>query len=102
MVGTPYPSLGNKVAITAWTSPSGGNGEGHAAICPTFNEKAFSAFRDAYRGKGPERFPVDIAHAGRVDVECRGRESNPHAPRWGQLILSQPRIANFATPATAG
>ena len=31
---------------------------------------------------------------------CRGRGSNPHAPLRGQLILSQPRIANFATPAT--
>jgi len=59
MLGTPYPALGSKVAISAWTSPAGGNGEGHVAVCPTFNEKAFSTFRDAYRGKGPERFPVD-------------------------------------------
>ena len=64
MVGTPLPRLGNKVAITAWTAPAGGMGEGHAAVCPTFNEKAFSAFRDAYRGKGPERFPVDSLTPG--------------------------------------
>ena len=64
MLGTPYPSLGSKVAITAWTAPSGGMGEGHAAVCPTFDEKAFSAFRDAYRGKGPERFPVDSLAPG--------------------------------------
>ena len=64
MVGTPLASLGNKVAITAWTSPSGGNGEGHAAVCPTFDEKAFSAFRDAYRGQGPERYPVDTLTPG--------------------------------------
>jgi len=64
MVGTPYPSLGSKVAITAWTAPSGGMGEGHAAVCPRFDEDAFAAFRDAYRGKGPERFPVDSMKPG--------------------------------------
>ena len=31
--------------------------------------------------------------------ECRGRESNPHAPRRGHLILSQARLTDFATPA---
>jgi hypothetical protein len=64
MLGTPYPKLGSKVAITAWTAPSGGMGEGHAAVCPTFNEKAFTAFRDAYRGKGPERYPLDSETPG--------------------------------------
>ena len=64
MLGTPYAKLGNKVAITAWTSPSGGLGQGHAAVCPTFNEKAFKAFRDAYRGQGPERYPVDVLTPG--------------------------------------
>ena len=64
MLGTPYPSLGSKVAITAWTSPPSGIGEGHLATCPTFNEKAFKAFRDAYRGKGPERFPVNTLTPG--------------------------------------
>jgi len=64
MLGTPYPSLGRKVAVTAWTAPSGGLGEGHVAVCPAFNEKAFAAFRDAYRGKGPERFPMDALTPG--------------------------------------
>jgi hypothetical protein len=64
VLGTPYAKLGSKVAITAWTAPSGGMGEGHAAVCPTFNEKAFKAFRDAYRGKGPERYPLDIETPG--------------------------------------
>jgi hypothetical protein len=64
MLGTPYAKLGNKVAITAWTAPSGGLGEGHAAVCPTFNEKAFKAFRDAYRGRGPERYPLDSETPG--------------------------------------
>jgi hypothetical protein len=64
VLGTPYPKLGRKVAITAWTSPAAGLGEGHVAVCPTFNEKAFSAFRDAYRGKGPERYPMSILQPG--------------------------------------
>jgi Protein of unknown function (DUF3105) len=64
MLGTPYAKLGNKVAITAWTAPAGENGEGHVAVCSTFNEKAFAAFRDAYRGKGPERYPVDAQTPG--------------------------------------
>ncbi len=34
--------------------------------------------------------------------ECRGRDSNPHAPEEGHLILSQARLATFATPARAG
>jgi len=45
----PLPKLGDKIALTAWT---------HLASCSTFDESAFKAFRDAYRGKGPERFPV--------------------------------------------
>jgi hypothetical protein len=64
MFGTPYPSLGNKIALTAWTgNPAryyvhGDYGMGHIAICPTFNQKAFAAFRTAYRGKGPEGVPL--------------------------------------------
>ena len=49
-----YPSH-NKVALTAWT---------HHALCPRFDEAAFKAFRDAYRGKGPERFPVSSLMPG--------------------------------------
>jgi hypothetical protein len=63
MLGTPYPSLGNKIALTAWTGdPStyyhGSYGMGHIAICSQFNQKAFAAFRSAYRGKGPEGIPL--------------------------------------------
>jgi hypothetical protein len=63
MFGTPYAKLGNKIALTAWTGdPStyyrnGDYGMGHIAICPKFDEAAFTAFRDAYRGKGPEGIP---------------------------------------------
>jgi hypothetical protein len=64
MLGTPYASLGKKVAITVWTAPADGLGEGHAAVCPTFNEKAFKTFRDAYRGQGPERYPLETETPG--------------------------------------
>jgi hypothetical protein len=49
MLMAPLPKLGGKIALTAWT---------HLATCSGFNGSAFKAFRDAYRGKGPERFPV--------------------------------------------
>jgi hypothetical protein len=71
--GTPYANLGSKVAITAWTgNPSkytknGYFGQGHIGVCPTFNdatENAFKAFRDAYRGKGPEGIPLDLDKPG--------------------------------------
>jgi Protein of unknown function (DUF3105) len=64
MLGTPYPTLGNKIALTAWTAKEGGLGQGRLAICGSYNEKAFTAFRDAFRGKGPERFPLDTLAPG--------------------------------------
>jgi hypothetical protein len=44
-----------KVYLTAWT---------HLLTCPAFSEKAFDGFKDSYRGKGPERFPVDSLKPG--------------------------------------
>ena len=64
MLGTPVAGLGKKIALTAWTGdPSkyyrnGYYGTGHIAVCPAFDEKAFTAFRDAFRGKGPEGIPL--------------------------------------------
>jgi len=64
MFGTPYPSLGDKIALTAWTGDTsryyqnGYYGMGHIAVCSSFNQKAFAAFRSAYRGKGPEGIPL--------------------------------------------
>jgi len=63
MFGTPIAGLGNKIALTAWTGDptkyyrDGNYGEGHIAVCPKFDEDAFKAFRDAFRGKGPEGIP---------------------------------------------
>jgi Protein of unknown function (DUF3105) len=65
--GTPYPSLGKKIAITAWTGDpqkyqrNGYYGLGHIATCPAYTaatEKAFTEFRKAYRGHGPEGIPL--------------------------------------------
>jgi hypothetical protein len=66
--GTPYASLGSKVAITAWTGDptryqrNGYYGEGHIGICPRYDaatKKAFTSFRKAFRGHGPEGIGLD-------------------------------------------
>jgi Protein of unknown function (DUF3105) len=73
MFGTPYAALGNKFAITAWTGDpakyrrNNYNGFGHIAKCSTWSsktEKAFAAFRSAYRGKGPEGIPLSADAPG--------------------------------------
>jgi hypothetical protein len=54
------PRLGSKIALVAWTkNPKERRGQGRLAECTSFDHKAFSAFRDAFRGKGPQYFPVD-------------------------------------------
>jgi hypothetical protein len=67
VLGTPYPKLGSKIAITAWTGNpneyqrNGYYGQGHIGICPAWSPKvktAFTKFRDAYRGHGPEGIPL--------------------------------------------
>src|SRR5262249_4175252 len=68
--GTPYPALGNKIALTAWTGNAadyyrnGYYGMGHIAVCTKFDQKAFDAFRSAYRGKGPEGIPLSADEPG--------------------------------------
>ncbi len=60
MLAFPLAKLGNKIALVAWTQKSGeDHGQGRVAECTHFDEAAFKAFRDSFRGKGPERFPVD-------------------------------------------
>jgi hypothetical protein len=63
MLGTPLKGLGTKVALSAWTKDSDGI-HGRVAVCPRFDEKAFAAFRDAYRGKGPEAVPMSFNQPG--------------------------------------
>jgi hypothetical protein len=71
--GTPFPELGSKVAITAWTGDpatyqrNGDFGKGHIAICPKYTpevEKAFVKFRDTFRGHGPEGIPLSDDEPG--------------------------------------
>jgi uncharacterized protein DUF3105 len=75
MFGTPIAGLGNKIALAAWTGDpakyyrKGYYGTGKLAICPHFDEKAFTAFRDAYRGHGPEGVPLES------DVQGSGPQS---------------------------
>jgi hypothetical protein len=75
MFGTPVgtikgKSLGSKIGITAWTgNPStyqrnGDFGTGHVAVCPAFDHAAFTKFRDAFRGKGPEGIPTSANNPG--------------------------------------
>ena len=55
MLLAPLPKLGTKIAITAWQ---------RLATCSRYDEKAYAAFRDAFRGKGPEPFPVSSLTPG--------------------------------------
>jgi hypothetical protein len=67
LLGTPYPTLGSKIAITAWSGNpvdyqrNGYYGFGHIGICAAYTpavKAAFTEFRKAYRGKGPEGIPL--------------------------------------------
>ena len=65
----PYPKLTNKIALGAWNvpddfEPGGTDGTGYLATCTTFDEDAFSSFRDELRFKGPERLPPDALEPG--------------------------------------
>ena len=55
MLLAPLPKLGNKVTLTAWTK---------LATCERFDVRAFSAFRSAFRGNGPERFRIGDLQPG--------------------------------------
>jgi Protein of unknown function (DUF3105) len=69
--GTRYPTHAKpdaKVYLTAWTTEVENGqvtgGQNVIATCPRFGEKAFTAFRDEFRGTGPERFPVSTLTPG--------------------------------------
>jgi len=58
----PFPSLGSKIALGAWTTKSASDaddGTAYLAKCADFNEAAYAAFFAANQFKGPERFPSD-------------------------------------------
>ena len=62
MLVAPLPKLGDRIALSAWTTEtarvgeSGDNGQGFLVKCPRFDEEVFSTFRDEHRYEGPERF----------------------------------------------
>lgn len=66
----PMPKLGDTIALGAWVTPDprpgsvGEGGQGHLAKCTEFDENAFSAFRDSFRFRGPERFPPEQLEPG--------------------------------------
>ncbi len=68
--GVKYPvhaKPDSTIYMTAWpTKKAADYGTATAVIasCPGFNEKAFTAFRDEFRGTGPERFPVNTLTPG--------------------------------------
>ncbi len=70
MFGTPIDGLGGRIALAAWTGdPSryyknGYYGIGKLAVCSSFDKKAFTTFRDAYRGHGPEGTPASSNQPG--------------------------------------
>jgi hypothetical protein len=55
MILAPYPKLGNKIALTAWT---------HLETCSRFVPKVFTAFRDKLRYNGPEHYSPDQLQQG--------------------------------------
>ncbi len=69
----PYPPLGKRLALVAWTADQGKlssgrtkgyHGEGRVSICTRFDETAAKTFRDHFRAKGPERFPLSALKPG--------------------------------------
>jgi hypothetical protein len=67
-------ALKDKIALSAWVATRDGDPTdpntrvtkqtGTLAICSKFDEAAFNAFLDKYRGKGPEYFPLDSLAPG--------------------------------------
>jgi hypothetical protein len=73
MLVFPYPPLGKRIALIAWTADlkrlssnrtKGYHGEGRVAICTHFDETAFKTFQSRFRAKGPERFPLSALKPG--------------------------------------
>jgi len=55
LIVAPLPSLGGKVAMTAWTRWS---------ECTGFNEQAANTFRKTFRYQAPEKFPKSFLKPG--------------------------------------
>ena len=55
MLIAPFPKLGNKIAVEAWT---------YLSTCTSYNQNAFTKFRDALRYHGPEHYPPSALQPG--------------------------------------
>lgn len=69
LVVAPLPELGDQIALGGWTSSDPGSsdiGTGHLAKCRKVDEKAFRAFIDAFRGRGPEGTPLNLLQPGQT------------------------------------
>ena|SRR2546425_7705142 len=55
LIVTPFPRLGSRIALTAWT---------HLALCSRYEKKTFNAIRDAYRFHGPALFSRSALRPG--------------------------------------
>ena len=67
LIIAPLPALEANIAMAAWTTGSEGdyeNSVGRLAYCTSFDQAAFDAFKTAYIGRGPERFPVNALTPG--------------------------------------
>ena len=68
--GVTYPKHAppdSKIFLTAWATKKPEDYEdakAEIASCPHFSEKAFAAFRDEFRGQGPEPYPVSSLKPG--------------------------------------
>ena len=65
MVGSPFPRLGSRIALTAWTRDEKvKSGLGRVLTCTRFDEAALRRFREAYRGNGPEPVSPELNRPG--------------------------------------
>jgi Protein of unknown function (DUF3105) len=69
IVIVPLPRLGEQIGLSAWNADVSATGEvtserSYVAKCRRFDAAAFSAFKDAYAFKAPERFPPDALEPG--------------------------------------
>lgn len=67
LIVAPLPELDVHIALGAWTTEREAdydNSVGRLAYCQSFDQAAFDAFKQAYRGKGPERIPISALTPG--------------------------------------
>ena len=73
VIVAPFPELrSGTIALGAWYAPVQSSDQdrvyeassGQLAYCTQFDERAFTAFKDAFRGNGPEPFPVELLRPG--------------------------------------